>query len=65
MAPVLGRGARSRRVWFPPGEWHDWWEGTRYEGPRWATVPAPLERLPLFRRGDHEVELLDDVPDEL
>lgn len=50
VAPVLQRGARARRVWFPPGEWIGWWDGDRREGPAWADVPAPLDRIPVYHR---------------
>ena len=33
---------------FPPGTWVDWFDGTVYDGPASAMVPAPLSKLPLF-----------------
>jgi alpha-glucosidase (family GH31 glycosyl hydrolase) len=51
VAPVLESGARSRRVRFPPGEWHDFWSGASHRGPDDIVCPAPLDRLPLFARG--------------
>ena len=50
VAPVHTKGARSRRVWFPPGEWIGWWDERAATGPGWADVDAALERIPLFRR---------------
>ncbi len=57
-APVLSRGARNRRVYFPPGEWvavgTDFYPleggGSRWRGPAVAEVDAPLEWMPLFQR---------------
>ena len=48
VAPILERGAVSRDVLFPPGEWIDWWTGEAYEGEKTATVDAPLGTLPLY-----------------
>ncbi len=50
VAPVLERGAATKRAYFPAGLWTDWWSGEVRRGPGWAEVPAPLERLPLFVR---------------
>lgn len=51
VAPVVEKGARARKVVFPPGEWEDE-DGRRYSGPAKATVHAPLSRLPLFQKRD-------------
>lgn len=49
VAPVMEKGARSRKVLFPKGEWISWWHPERrYQGGRSYTVAAPLEELPLF-----------------
>ena len=48
VAPVLEQGQTDRAVFLPGGIWVDFWDDTAYEGEQWVTVPAPLERLPLF-----------------
>ncbi|MEJ5999382.1 glycoside hydrolase family 31 protein [Paucibacter soli] len=51
VAPVLREAERQRSVYFPKGDaWLDWWSGQRHEGGTYATIAAPLERLPLFIR---------------
>lgn len=50
VAPVLVQGAVKRTVYLPMGEWYDYWTNELLEGGRFVTVPAPLERLPLFVR---------------
>lgn len=51
VAPVLREAERQRTVYFPKGDaWLDWWSGQRHEGGSFATIAAPLERLPLFIR---------------
>ncbi len=56
VAPVFAPGVTERSVYFPAGEWVDFENETRrYEGGRHHLVPAPLERIPLFRRADADI----------
>ena len=49
VAPVMQKGARSRKVLFPEGTWISWWNpALRYAGGTTALVKAPLDRIPLF-----------------
>jgi alpha-glucosidase (family GH31 glycosyl hydrolase) len=50
VAPVVSAGARSRSVYFPRGCWHSPDGGETQVGPKSASVPAPLARLPYFVR---------------
>jgi alpha-glucosidase (family GH31 glycosyl hydrolase) len=52
VSPVLQPGATDRRLYLPAGQWLDYWTGTEYKGQQWVTIPAPLERIPVFRRLD-------------
>lgn len=47
VAPQLKKGATSRTVVIPPGEWTAD-DGTVVTGPRTITVSTPLDRLPHF-----------------
>ena len=49
-APVLRDGVREVEVYLPrgPESWRDFWTGRVYEAGRSATIPAPLDRLPLL-----------------
>jgi alpha-glucosidase (family GH31 glycosyl hydrolase) len=49
VAPVLHKGAAARTVVFPPGAWQGD-DGRTVKGPASETVPAPLARLPWWRR---------------
>ena len=49
VAPVIEKGAMSRRVVIPPGRWRGD-DGKTVEGPASIEVPTPLERLPYFER---------------
>jgi len=53
VAPVVHQGARSRSVYLPAGTtWVDVWTEKKMDGGQWLTANAPLERIPLFLRGD-------------
>ena len=49
VAPVLEKGARSRRVIIPPGRWRSD-DGQTCCGPTVVTVAAPISRLPYFEQ---------------
>ena len=49
VAPVVEKGASSRKVVIPAGEWRAD-DGSVVEGPRTITVPVTLERLPYFEK---------------
>jgi alpha-D-xyloside xylohydrolase len=65
VAPVYRGGQAERVVEVPAGRWVDWWDGAVYEGPADVTVPAPLDRLPLFVRAGGIVPLLRPTIDTL
>jgi hypothetical protein len=48
VAPVVEPGATTREVTLPPGEWIDWWTGEPASGT--FTAPAPLTRMPMWRK---------------
>jgi alpha-D-xyloside xylohydrolase len=53
VAPVLYEGRRRRRVYLPAGtHWTDAWTEERHEGGQWLEADAPLQRIPLYLRGD-------------
>jgi alpha-D-xyloside xylohydrolase len=51
VAPVMNEAGRCL-VYLPPGTWYEWWSGERLEGPQHLRLEVPLERLPLYVRGD-------------
>lgn len=50
VCPVYVYGAREREVYFPEGNWYDFYTGKLYSGGQKTVVPAPYERMPLFVR---------------
>jgi alpha-glucosidase (family GH31 glycosyl hydrolase) len=47
VAPVLSSGARSRKVYIPPGRWRDDRKDI-VKGPQEIEIETPLERLPFW-----------------
>ena len=50
VAPVVEKGATSRRLYLPRGVWYDFWTGERHEGGGDIERKVDLETLPLFVR---------------
>lgn len=46
VAPVVEKGAKSRRIYLPAGTWYDWWTSEKVAGPRWVERPVDLATLP-------------------
>jgi alpha-glucosidase len=50
VAPVLVKGATSRDIYLPAGNWRDD-SGQLHKGGEWLkNYPAPLDKLPVFLR---------------
>jgi alpha-glucosidase/alpha-D-xyloside xylohydrolase len=50
VAPVFEKGATSRAVYLPAGDWYDWWTGERTAGARTVTRAVDLATMPLYVR---------------
>lgn len=51
VAPVYKRGNQRDSIYFPAGEWYDYWNGRKYEGGRWLDkYEAKLDICPVFIR---------------
>jgi alpha-glucosidase/alpha-D-xyloside xylohydrolase len=57
VAPVVEKGAKSRRLYLPRGTWYDWWTGEKQDGPQWLDRPVDLATLPLYARAGSVVPL--------
>jgi alpha-glucosidase (family GH31 glycosyl hydrolase) len=57
VAPVVEKGAKSRRVYLPAGDWFDWWTGKKTEGKRWIERTVDLGTMPLYVRAGAIVPL--------
>ena len=54
VAPVIKKGASTRRVMLPEGEWLHFWSGAPYKGGHSYLVSAPLGRPAVFYRKGSE-----------
>jgi len=51
VAPVTSPGTvADTTVWFPPGQWVDYFTGATVTGPTTVTVAEPLDRMPVYVR---------------
>ena len=57
VAPVVEKGAKSRRIYLPAGDWFDWWTGKRVEGKKWIERDVDLATMPLYVRAGAIVPL--------
>lgn len=48
VCPVTQKGASTRVVYLPDGNWTDYWTGKTYEGHQHLNVLTPLDKLPIF-----------------
>ena len=64
-APVTEEGARDIRVYLPegPDSWRDFWTGELWAPGSFATIAAPLERLPLLAPAGAIVPMTDSNGD--
>ncbi len=50
VAPVVEKGATSRKVYLPAGAWHDFWTGEKHDGGREISRTVDLGTVPLYVR---------------
>ncbi len=48
VCPVTTKGAQTRTVYLPEGDWFDYWTGKQYTGKQYIHVVTPLDIMPLF-----------------
>ena len=57
IAPVYTKGAATRDVYLPAGDWYDWWTSARAAGGRTVTRPVDLATMPIYVRAGAIVPL--------
>jgi len=62
VAPITSPGEGTNKVaqlavWFPPGEWYDWFSGQRFSGDSTEIVSADINQFPLYARGGVPIPL--------
>lgn len=48
IAPVFQKGADSREVYLPKGDWYDWWTLEKKAGGQSITRPVDLATMPIY-----------------
>jgi len=68
VAPALSESATDVNVWIPPGQWYDYFNGTKYTGPADIVVRAELDEIPVFVKAGAiipmgpEIRYADELP---
>lgn len=50
VAPVVEKGATTREVYLPQGDWFDWWTGEKVAGGRRLKRAVNLQTMPIYAR---------------
>jgi alpha-glucosidase/alpha-D-xyloside xylohydrolase len=50
IAPVFEKGATTRTVYLPKGNWYDWWTNVRQPGGRYVRREVDLSVMPIYVR---------------
>jgi alpha-glucosidase/alpha-D-xyloside xylohydrolase len=50
IAPVYEKGATTRDVYLPAGDWYDWWTNEKHSGGRTISRDVDLATMPIFVR---------------
>jgi len=48
ICPVTEKGAKSRTLYLPEGDWVDYWSGEKFAGKQYIITKTPLEKLPIY-----------------
>lgn len=57
IAPVTKKGATTRRVYLPRGNWFDWWTNEKMTGQQWVERPVDLATMPIYVRAGAVIPL--------
>ena len=57
VAPVVEKGATTRHLYLPAGQWYDWWTGEKQQGGKWIDRAVDLATLPLYVRAGSIIPL--------
>lgn len=62
VAPVYEQGSTKQSVYFPEGNWINYWTGETIEGSSEKKVSAPIDRIPLFVKAGSILPMRDYAP---
>ena len=61
VCPVTVKGAKSRTVYLPEGEWIDYWTGEKFSGKTNILVLTPLAKIPIFVKAGAIIPMQPDM----
>lgn len=61
VCPVTTKGAKSRTLYLPEGNWIDYWSGKKFEGKRNILVLTPLAKLPIYIKAGAIIPMQPDM----
>jgi len=61
VCPVTVKGAKSRTVYLPEGQWVDYWSGEKFDGKKNILVLTPLAKLPIFIKAGAIIPMQPDM----
>jgi alpha-glucosidase len=61
VAPVTTKGAQTRVVYLPEGEWYHYWSCKAFGGRQYHSILTPLDELPLFVKAGAIIPMQDEV----
>jgi len=71
VCPVTTKGAGSRTVYLPEGDWINYWTGEQYSGKKYLEVVAPQDIIPIFVKAgaiipmEPSMRYMDEYPVDL
>lgn len=61
VCPVTTKGAQSRSVYLPEGEWTDFWNDKVYQGKQYIHLLCPQDQMPVFIKSGAIIPYQEDV----
>lgn len=61
VCPVTTKGAKSRTVYLPEGQWVDYWSGEKYAGRQNIITRTPLDKLPVYVKAGAIIPMQPDM----
>lgn len=60
IAPVLYEGEREKLIYFPKGNWYDFFTGKKYEGEKYYNISLALDELGVFVKENSIIPIFEE-----
>lgn len=61
VCPVTEKGAKSRTLYLPGGDWIDYWSGEKFSGKQNIITRTPLDKLPIYVKAGAIIPMQPDM----